>query len=207
MRCRSVPSRSIKCAWQVLRKRPAGAGGVSSHSGGDQRDWRGGRWRRRRRGRRRRREVKRSIDGGGLDDGRPPARRGVCIAHGRADNRRRVDDERIGGREVSQCSKSGAEAEVSLSLALDLFGNWQVRASHGRLFDSSNWLNDLPDLHYLYTLQLRLLTRNINVPATPSLSGTSSSSTSATSPQILIERLRTHENLTTTPRTCTGHHG
>lgn len=109
--------------------------------------------------------------------------------------------------EVSQCSKSGAEAEVSLSLALDLFGNWQVRASHGRLFDSSNWLNDLPDLHYLYTLQLRLLTRNINVPATPSLSGTSSSSTSATSPQILIERLRTHENLTTTPRTCTGHHG
>lgn len=109
--------------------------------------------------------------------------------------------------EVSQCSKSGAEAEVSLSLALDLFGNWQVRASHGRLFDSSNWLNDLPDLHYLYTLQLRLLTRNINVPATPSLSGTSCSSTSATSPQILIERLRTQENLTTTPRTCTGHHG
>lgn len=107
------------------------------------------------------------------------------------------------GLEVSQCSKSGAEAEVSLSLALNLFGNWQVRASHGRLFDSSNWLNDLPDLHYLYTLQLRLLTRNINVPATPSLSGTSS----ATSPQILIERLRTHENLTTTSRTCTGHHG
>lgn len=92
--------------------------------------------------------MKRSIDGCGLDDGRPPARRGVCSAHGRADNRRRVDDERIGGREVSQCSKSGAEAEVSLSLALDLFGNWQVRASHGRLFDSSNWLNDGTYLTY-----------------------------------------------------------
>lgn len=60
--------------------------------------------------------------------------------------------------EVSQCSKSGAEAEVSLSLALDLFGNWQVRASHGRLFDSSNWLNDLPDLHYLYSSNFSLET-------------------------------------------------